>query len=97
MIVSTPLRVAEPLPTRHGCAQTYFELLQTIAAMTGELGRGPMQKELAAAYTVSKQRIFQRMEVLVRCGLVDTVRPVVTLSHNAKLLLETGLDATLKE
>lgn len=76
----------------------YFELLQTIAALSGELGRGPLQREVAAAYGCTKQCIQQRVARLRKYGLVEGPdSPVLLLTHNGKLLLEVGLDAGLKE
>jgi hypothetical protein len=86
-----------------------FELLQTIAALTGELARPPYLSEVAKAYDspvhqgkpCTRQWAGAKVKRLRSKGFVEEQPgrnwPGVTLSHNGKLVLETGLGAGLKE
>lgn len=86
-----------------------FELLQTIAALTGELSRPPTLSEVSGAYespvhkskTCTRQWAGARVKRLRSKGFVEEQPgrnwPGVILTHNGKLALETGLGAGLKE
>lgn len=93
---SLSLPDAGPLPS------PLFDLLETIAALTGELGYPPTLTELGESYGFSRQRAHQMVAKLRGRGLLEdppfqrATRSIV-LSHNGKLLLETALDAGLKE
>ena len=79
-----------------------LDLLQTIAALTGELSRPPTLSEISEVYGwATRQSAGSRVKQLREKGLVEEqptrTWPGVTLSHNGKLALETCLDAGLKE
>lgn len=85
-----------------------FEFLETVAALTGELGRAPSLAQVAKAYDspINKGKNCTRQwagnwtKKLRDKGFIeeqpDRNWPGVVLSHNGKLLLETGHGAGLK-
>lgn len=85
-----------------------FEFLETVAALTGELGHPPSLAHIAKAYdspihrgrTCTRQWAGNWVKRLREKGYVeeqpDRNWPGVVLTHNGKLLLETGLAAGLK-
>lgn len=79
-----------------------FELLQTIAALTGELSRPPTLSEVSEVYGwATRQAAGNRVKRLRDKGFIEEqptrTWPGVVLSHNGKLAVETGMGAGLKE
>lgn len=96
MTASTQLQ----LPSMEPLAHELFELLQTIAALTGELGYPPTLSEVGKEYGCSRQWVHEASGKLREQGYLEP-QPYprsrgLSLSHNGKLLLETTLDAGLK-
>lgn len=94
--------VTGELPVDEPVSDKQFELLQTIAALTGELGHPPTLSEVGDAYGCSKQHVHQAARGLMRKGMLEEpayphATRCLVLSRNAKLLIERELDAGLKE
>lgn len=82
-------------------AKADFELLETIAVLNGGLDEPARLAEIAKEYGVTKQAIGVKVKRLRRRGWLeggDERRSWgVRLTHNGKLLVETGLGAGLTE
>ena len=80
-----------------------FELLQTIATLNGAQDYPVSLSTIANAYGLKKQAIHERVNRLRRLGWLEwndeysRKSAGVRLTHNGKLLLETGLGAELTE
>jgi Mn-dependent DtxR family transcriptional regulator len=82
----------EDVNTRH------FELLQTIAALTGEKGRPPTLQAVADVYGITRQAVYVKVRKLKSQGLLEGDEPKAVglmLTHNAKRLIENVLDTEL--
>lgn len=95
---SEPLQLPSDAPLPH----ELFEMLQTIAALTGENEYPPTLSEVAEAYGCTRQWVHEAVGKLRAAGLIEEPRYQretrgTRLTHNGKLLLETTLDAGIKE
>lgn len=95
---SEPLQLPDDSPL----AEELFELLQTIAVLTGELGFPPTLTEVGKAYGCSRQWVHEAAAKLRERHLLEDApfaraTRCLILSHNGRLLMETALDAGLKE
>jgi Mn-dependent DtxR family transcriptional regulator len=74
----------------------HFELLQTIAALTGERSRPPTLAAVAEVYGITRQAVYAKVRKLKAQGMVEADEPKavgLVLTHNAKRLIESVLDA----
>ena len=79
-----------------------FELLETIATLNGGLDEPARLADIAKEYGVTRQAIFSKVKRLRARGWLEENeegRKVfgVRLTHNGKLLVETGWGAGLTE
>lgn len=77
-----------------------FEVLQTILALAVELGCPPSVSSLSAALEKDRRAVFQTVKILRGKGLL--MEPAyrgapLVVTNRGKLMIETTLDAGVKE
>lgn len=88
---------------KKGAEERDFEFLQTVSTLNGGSDVPAPLSEIAKAYSCSKQAIHSRVKRLRARGWLEENNERerkmcgVRLTHNGKLLVETGLGAGLAE
>ena len=95
-VSATGYLVKHPNGWEEDISQHHFELLQTIAALTGERGRPPTLRAVAEAYGITRQAVFAKTKKLKAQGMLEDVAykdASLVLTHNAKRLIEDVMGA----